>query len=245
VSDSRMNRVKGLLAGTTPTGGITGTSIGGVAGPPIPPDAPEQDKAPTDAGTPHHALQVLTLAQRTADEHLASARQDAEKIRAEARATAEMIAREAQEHADNVRKDANKTLAEAREAAAATEREAQGRAAEAQRNADKVLADAQAKAEAIAADAQANAEELKMQAEQRYQDVVGSLATKRESLQQQIESLEQFDREYRARLTAFMQHQLRALWVDQPRVEDELEPGNGEAQAPSQRNGSDPAKARG
>jgi hypothetical protein len=43
------------------------------------------------------------------------------------------------------------------------------------------------------------------------------------SLQQQIEALELFDREYRARLTAFMQGQLRALWVDQPQVDGELE----------------------
>jgi F0F1-type ATP synthase membrane subunit b/b' len=239
-----MNRVKGLLAGTTPTSGITETSIGGVAGPPIPPDAPDQSSAPSDAGTPHHALQVLTLAQRTADEHLASARQDAEKIRAEARATAEMIAREAQQHADNVRKDANKMLVEARESAAQTARQARSQAADQQRQGDQALAEAQAKAEAIAADARATAEELRMQAEQRYHDVVGSLANKREALQQQIESLEQFDREYRARLTAFMQHQLRALWVDQPQVADELDAADGEVPTPPQRNGSDPAKQR-
>jgi len=52
--------------------------------------------------------------------------------------------------------------------------------------------------------------------------VVGSLATKREGLQNQIEALEQFDREYRSRLTTFMQGQLRALWVDQPQLTDEL-----------------------
>jgi hypothetical protein len=52
--------------------------------------------------------------------------------------------------------------------------------------------------------------------------VVGSLGTRRESLQQQIEALEQFDREYRSRLTHFMQGQLRALWVDQPQVNGEL-----------------------
>ena len=48
--------------------------------------------------------------------------------------------------------------------------------------------------------------------------MVGSLGVRRESLQQQIEALERFDREYRARLTGFMQNQLRALWVDQPQV---------------------------
>jgi hypothetical protein len=245
VSDSRMNRVKGLLAGATPTSGITGPSAGSnLPGPPIPPEHAETEK-PSEAGTPHHALQVLTLAQRTADEHLAAARADAEKVRADARRAAEAIAREAAEHAEGVRKEANKMLAEAREAAAQTAREAAARTAEAQAQADKLLSEAQARAEAIAADAQAGAEELKMQAEQRYQDVVGSLATKREALQQQIESLEQFDREYRARLTAFMQHQLRALWVDQPQVDVEgLDLPGGDLPAPVQRNGSDVAKAR-
>jgi hypothetical protein len=52
--------------------------------------------------------------------------------------------------------------------------------------------------------------------------VVGSLGTKREALAQQIEALEQFDREYRSRLTAFMQGQLRSLWVDQPQVAGNL-----------------------
>jgi hypothetical protein len=35
--------------------------------------------------------------------------------------------------------------------------------------------------------------------------------------------LEQFDQNYRARLTAFMQAQLRALWVDEPHVDAEIE----------------------
>jgi len=74
--------------------------------------------------------------------------------------------------------------------------------------------------------------------------VVGSLATKREGLQNQIEALEQFDREYRQRLTAFMQGQLRALWVDQPQVAGELpEPQVAEAPAPGgPRHGADEAE---
>jgi cell division septum initiation protein DivIVA len=201
-----MNRVKGLLAGAP--NGL---------------ESPEQGELPSRSGAQHEALQVLTLAQRTADEHLSSARIDAEKIRADARSVAEQIAREAQGHADKVREDANRMLAEARDAAAATVRDAKANADGVRRNADKILGEAKAQAESIAAEAQANAENLKLQAEQRYDDVVGSLAAKREALQQQIEALEQFDRDYRARLTAFMQGQLRALWVDEPQVSDELD----------------------
>jgi hypothetical protein len=51
---------------------------------------------------------------------------------------------------------------------------------------------------------------------------VGGLTAKRQALQQQIEALENFDHEYRSRLTAFMQQQMRALWVGQPEVEPEF-----------------------
>jgi vacuolar-type H+-ATPase subunit H len=231
VTDSRMNRVTGLLGGAppngpigvTPTGGITMSSNGGHHSSEAP---PQQPVAPADPGVQHQALQVLTLAQRTADEHLAKAHQDAERIRADARAMAEQIAREAEAHAGNVRKDANKMLSDARESAADTAREAKAHGDEAQRNADKLVSEAQAHAQAIAADARAKAAELQAQAEQRFQDVVGSLATRREALQEQIEALERFDREYRSRLQTFMQGQLRALWVDQPQVEDVLEPAD-------------------
>jgi cell division septum initiation protein DivIVA len=174
-------------------------------------------------GHPNQALQVLTMAQRTAEEHVATAHRQADKIRTDALAAAEEIAREAQVHAHNVRREADKVLFDARAAAEQTARDAQARTADARRNADKVVEDARAHAEKMAAEAQANVEELKLQAQRRYEDVVGSLGTKREALQQQIEALERFDREYRSRLTAFMQGQLRSLWVDQPQVAGELE----------------------
>jgi cell division septum initiation protein DivIVA len=177
---------------------------------------------PNAGGLPNQALHVLTLAQRTAEEHVAAAHQQADKIRTDALAAAEQIARDAQVHAHDVRREADKVLYDARAAAEQTAREAQAHAEEARRTADKILADARARAEAIAAEARANADHLRLQAQQRYDDVVGSLGTKREGLQQQIEALERFDHEYRARLTAFMQGQLRALWLDQPQVAGEL-----------------------
>jgi cell division septum initiation protein DivIVA len=182
---------------------------------------------------PHNALQVLTLAQRTADEHLATARHQAEKIHADAQAAAEQTARNAEIHAHQVRQEADKVLAEARETAQQMAREARVRAQDVEREAARILAAAQERAERIGAEAQANAEELKAQAEQRYQDVVGSLATRREALQGQIEALEMFDRDYRARLTRFMQNQLRALWVEEPHVGGEVAdlPGAATAEA--------------
>jgi cell division septum initiation protein DivIVA len=178
---------------------------------------------PNGQGVPStQALQVLTMAQRTAEEHLARAQHEADKIRTEAIAAAEEIGREAQMHAHNVRREAEQVLLDARAAAEQTARDAQMRAEEAQRSAAKVVLEARGEAGRITADAQANADQLRLAAQQRYDDVVGSLGARREALQQQIEALEQFDREYRARLTGFMQAQLRALWVDQPQVTGEL-----------------------
>jgi vacuolar-type H+-ATPase subunit H len=206
VTDNRMkDRVKVMLNGTT-TPDIT------AAEPPL---------ATANPGLPTQALQVLTLAQRTAEEHVRDAQRYADKLRADAMAAAEQLARDADVHAQHLRRDADKVLAEAHAAAERALREAQTRIEEAQRNADRIVSKARAQAEAIAADAEQNAEELEQQAQQRYDDVVGSLAAKRETLQQQIEALERFDHEYRTRLTAFMQGQLRALWLDQPEVTGE------------------------
>jgi cell division septum initiation protein DivIVA len=174
-------------------------------------------------GLPDQALAVLTMAQRTAEEHVNTATRQADAIRADAMAAAEQIAREAEAHAHNVRREADEVLFEARAAAEQSAREAQAHLDQAARNVDKAAADARAQVKSITADARANADDLMAEAHRRYEDVVGSLGTKREALQQQIEALEQFDREYRGRLTAFMQGQLRALWVDQPQVSGELD----------------------
>jgi hypothetical protein len=139
-------------------------------------------------------------------------------VGADARAAAEQIVREAQAHAHRLQQEAERTLAEAHGAAAQVAQDAQAHAEGARQHAEEMLGDAQAEAEELVKNAQADADELEHRAQQRYDDVVGSLAARREALQQQIEALEQFDRDYRARLTAFMQHQLRALWADQPHV---------------------------
>jgi hypothetical protein len=180
-----------------------------------PPDAPPQ-------GDVQQAMQMLTLAQRTADEHVATAHRQAGAIQTEARAAAEQIVREAQNQADAVRRDADKALTEARAQVEQASRDVQANADTARQNAERVVADAQARAAEIDKEARANADGLGRLAKQRYDEEVGNLAAKREALQQQIESLQEFDRDYRSRLLTFMQAQLRALWVDQPQVDGEL-----------------------
>ena len=174
---------------------------------------------------PNQALQVLTLAQRTAEEHVAIAHRHADKIRTDAQAAADQVARDAQAHAHTVRSEADKVLADARAASEQAARDARAKADDAQRSADLIVAKARATAESITDEAKGHAEQLRQQAQQRYDDSVGSLRAKREALQQQIEALEVFDREYRSRLTSFMQGQLRALWVDQPQAGELEVPG--------------------
>jgi cell division septum initiation protein DivIVA len=205
-------RVIGLLAGAPPVKEVPEETDGRSNGSP-------------DAYAQRQALQVLTLAQRTAEDHVADAHRQADRICAEARATAEQIVRDAETRASDLRWQADKALGEARATAEQIGREARAHTKEVRRNADKILADARTKAGEIAKDAHAKADDLKHQAQQRYEDVVGSLAGKREALQQQIEALEQFDREYRAKITTFLQSQLRAMWLDEPQVIGELDAG--------------------
>jgi cell division septum initiation protein DivIVA len=229
-SDNRMkDRVKVLLNGTSAD---SQTSEHALVAPPQQAQAQAAQQAaqqgqPAQPGQPgahpNQALQVLTLAQRTAEEHVARAHHQADKIRTDALAAAEQVARDAQVHAHNVRREAEKIMADARAAAEQIARDSHARTEEARRNAEKIVNDARQQSEQIGEDAQANADHLNLQARQRYDDVVGSLGTKREALQQQIEALEQFDREYRSRLTTFMQGQLRALWVDRPQIAGELD----------------------
>jgi len=217
VTESGMKgRVLGLLGGVAPVM-----------------ETVEQIDVHSEPAAQHRALQVLTLAQRTAEEHVASARREADAICADARAKAEQIVRDAQAHSRARQQEAEQALSEARARATQMARDAQAHADNAQRNAEEILADTRAQAAEMAKNAQANADELMHQAQLRYEDVVGSLATRREALQRQIEALEQFDREYRGRLTSFMQNQLRALWVDEPHVyTGEIEEPDAEAATP-------------
>jgi cell division septum initiation protein DivIVA len=206
VTDSRMKgRGKGLLGGTSRDS-----------------EPPEQSAGTSEPDAQRKALQVLILAQRTADEHLATAQQEADKIWAAARATAEQIARDTQVHAENARREAAKALSEARAAAEQIAREARAHADGVRRDADEILSDAQARAAEIVQDAEANAEKLDREAQQAYEEALGGLTVRRAALEKQIDALEQFDRDYRARLRTFMQNQLLALGVDEPSSKAEI-----------------------
>jgi len=197
------------------------------------PQATPRESVPSAAAQtatlPHEALQVLALAQRTAEDHIASVNLHVKKVRGEAQALAEGIHRDALLYADKVRAEADKLLAEARAAAELSSRDAGAQAAEIRRQAELALADARAAAERIVAGGHDHAEQLRLRARQRYEDAVGGLSIEREALQKQIETLTVFDIDYRQRLTSLLQSQLRLLWAERPRVADV--PG-AEAQVP-------------
>lgn len=206
------NRIKDRVNGLT-------------GGPPADQPRPvEHPEIPGDDDGQHRTL-VLTLAQRTADEHIADARQQAETIHAQAQTTAEQIVRDAQARAGTVVREAEEARTQARTTVEQMVRDAQAQADHARRNADTMVSEARARAEQITADAQARAEELDDRAQLRQEDFVGSLAATQEAVQQQIQVLEHFDRDYRARLATFVQAQLNALAEDGQYVKPESSSG--------------------
>ena len=217
MTENRMQERVKVIPGATPESDVSQHSL-------VEPDPQKPDRA----------LQVLTLARRTADEHLAAAGKRAGKMRADAKASADQMARDAQAHAHNVRREADKALFTARTAAEQMSRESRMHGERAQQSADQMTAVARSKAETIISEAHGHAAQLHQQAQLRYEDAVGGLSAQRESLQRQIEKLEQFDSEYRARLTSFMRDQLRSLWIDERPATPELDaPVQGPVRPPS------------
>ncbi|MEV6525530.1 DivIVA domain-containing protein [Longispora sp. NPDC051575] len=102
------------------------------------------------------------------------------------------------------------------------QRTADDHVADARREADKVLAEARAKADEVTRDARGKAEALERDARQRHQEAMGGLETKRNALQKHLEELKAFEREYRTRLKAYLESQLRDLSGKGQGLEDEL-----------------------
>ncbi len=91
------------------------------------------------------------------------------------------------------------------------QRTADDHVSDARREADKLLSDARTKAEEVTREARAKADALERDARQRHQEAMGGLDAKRSALQKHIEELKQFEREYRTRLKAYLESQLRDL----------------------------------
>lgn len=81
----------------------------------------------------------------------------------------------------------------------------------AQRTADTAVAEARAEAEAMLTAARDEAQRLDEEAKARHREVLGALDSRRRQLEEHIEDLRAYEREYRARLGAHLENQLREL----------------------------------
>jgi DivIVA domain-containing protein len=119
------------------------------------------------------------------------------------------------EHHDNGMDTAARVLSLAQQTAdqaiADARREADETLGRARREADEVLTKARRQAEQITGDARARAESLERDAQERHRQAMGSLVQQREELERRVDDLRAFEREYRSRLKAYLEGQLRDL----------------------------------
>jgi len=97
------------------------------------------------------------------------------------------------------------------QAIADARREADETLSRARREADDLLTKARRQAEQITSDARARAESLERDAQERHRQAMGSLVQSREELERRVDDLRAFEREYRSRLKAYLEGQLRDL----------------------------------
>jgi DivIVA domain-containing protein len=97
------------------------------------------------------------------------------------------------------------------QAIAVARREADETLTRARREADDLLTKARRQSEQITSDARARAEALERDAQERHRQAMGSLVQSREELERRVDDLRAFEREYRSRLKAYLEGQLRDL----------------------------------
>src|SRR5437660_10898037 len=81
----------------------------------------------------------------------------------------------------------------------------------AQRTADEAIAQAKSEADQIVTSAKTRAASIEAEAQQQHASAMAELQRQRQSLESQIEDLRGFEREYRTRLKAYLESQLRDL----------------------------------
>lgn len=99
------------------------------------------------------------------------------------------------------------------QAIADARREADETLGRARREAEEILGKARRQADQIVSEARSRAEQLDRDAQERHRQVMGSLVQQREELERKVDDLRAFEREYRSRLKAYLEGQLRELEV--------------------------------
>jgi DivIVA domain-containing protein len=146
------------------------------------------DGAPAVVPADHHqqAVQMLALAQQTADQHLAQSKAEAERLLAEAQTQAQT------------------TIEQANASAKAAMDEATQRSSA-------QLAEADQRAKKLDEESSARARQTISDAEQRAATITAQFEQRKAALERRIEELRTFEREYRSRLKSYLESQLRDL----------------------------------
>ncbi len=97
------------------------------------------------------------------------------------------------------------------QAIADARREADETLGRARREAEEILGKARRQSDQIISEARARAESLERDAQERHRQAMGSLVQQREELERMVDDLNAFEREYRSRLKAYLEGQLREL----------------------------------
>lgn len=147
---------------------------------------------------------TLLLAQKTADETLKTAKDQADELVAAAQANAEELVAKAKEQADSLSGEAKE--------------KAEKELAEAQEKAQNMVAAAQGQADSLMADAQAKADQIHKEERDKFVALVTKLKAERAQLLSDIEILQKFDSEHRAKLREVVEKDLEIL-VEREKVD--------------------------
>lgn len=154
--------------------------------PPPPPPQPQPQPEPAPVHEPALPLTAMSGALSQAAQGEENNMDTAARMLALAQQTADQAIADA-------RREADETLGRAR------------------READEVLGKARRQAEQIITEARARAEALERDAQDRHRQAMGTLVQQREELESKVDELRAFEREYRSRLKAYLEGQLREL----------------------------------
>lgn len=164
---------------------------------PVPESTPEPVAAPvaqapatssyTPSGDSHiQAAKLLGLAQETAERLTGEAAQEAHETLANARAESERLLAEANAESERL-------------------------VTEATTHSEALVTDANTRAEATERDSRVKAEALDREAQRKYTEVMTQLTTQRTALEQKIDDLRTYERDYRSRLRGWITEQLQQL----------------------------------
>ena len=142
----------------------------------------------TSPGGDHNvqAAKVLGLAQEMADRLTGEAKAEADGMLGNARTTSEQLLSEARAKAD-------------------------GMVTEARTRAETMLNDARSRAETLERQSREKAASLERDAARKHTEIIGSISQEKSILEKKIDELRTFEREYRTRLTTYLDSQLREL----------------------------------